>query len=67
MEPVYLSGIPREVPPGKIVVHNQVRPTTRLELSGFRAWLDEPDLRYEVCPCEWAAQLGIHYRVKTLW
>jgi hypothetical protein len=33
----YLSGIPSEVPPGRVVVHNQVRPARRLGERGFRA------------------------------
>ena len=58
----YLSRIPESVPPGKIVVHNFVRPTRRLGSRGFRAWLAELSPRYEVCPCEWAPELGTHYR-----
>ncbi len=54
----YLSAVPRGVPSGKIVVHNNVRLGTR----GFRAWLAEPSPDYEVCPCEWAPHLSVHYR-----
>ncbi len=60
--PDYLSSIPESVPSGKIVVHNNVRPTSRLGTRGFRVWLDEPSPRYEVCSCEWAPELGGHYR-----
>ncbi len=59
----YLSHVPKSVPPGKIVVHNNVRPTKQLGVRGFRAWLAEPSPRYEVCPCEWAPGLDAHYRV----
>ena len=62
--PHYLSRVPESVPPGKIVVHSHVRPTRRLGSRGFRAWLAEPSPRYEVCPCEWAPELGAHYRVR---
>ena len=60
----YLSSIPESVPSGKIVVHNRVRPTKQLGSRGFRAWLDEPSPRYEVCPCVWAPELGAHYRLR---
>ena len=59
----YLYRVPESVPSGKFVVHNHVRPTRRLGSRGFRAWLAEPSPRYEVCPCEWAPELGAHYRV----
>jgi len=62
----YLFSIPKSVLPGKIVVHNRVRPTMRLNARGFRAWLAEPspgDYAVEVCPCGWAPHLGVHYRV----
>ena len=60
----YLAHVPKSVPPGKIVVHNNVRPTKQLGMRGFRAWLAEPSPRYEVCPCEWAPGLDVHYRVR---
>ncbi len=59
----YLSDVPKSVPPGKIVVHNDVRPT-QLGMRGFLAWLVEPSPQYEVCPCEWAPGLDVHYRVR---
>jgi hypothetical protein len=62
-DPIYLSGVPKSAPSGKIVVHNHVRPTGKLGPRWFRAWLDEPSPRYEVCPCEWAPELDAHYRV----
>ncbi len=60
----YLSDVPKSVPPGKIVVHNDVRPTKQFGVRGFRAWLVEPSPQYEVCPCEWAPGLDVHYRVR---
>ncbi len=59
----YLSQIPGSVPPGQIVVHNNVRPTRQLGSREFRAWLADPSPQYEVCPCEWAPELDAHYRV----
>ncbi len=35
----YVSEIPRAIPAGKILVHNQVRPQSPLGRNGFRAWL----------------------------
>lgn len=47
------------------MVHNHVRPTTRrLGSRGFRAWLAEPNERLVVCVCDWAPELGEHYRNK---
>ncbi len=60
----YLFRIPQSVPSGKIIVHNHVRPAKQLGTNGFRAWLVEPSLEYEVCACEWAPELGVHYRVR---
>ena len=60
----YLRSVPKSVPSGKIIVHNQVRPASPLNTNGFRAWSDEPSLEYEVCPCKWAPELGVHYRVR---
>jgi hypothetical protein len=59
----YLTTIPATTPPGRVVVHNHVRPTRRLGLRGFRAWLAVPDDRLMRCPCAWAPELPEHYRV----
>ena len=59
--PEYLTTIPTEIPAGRVLVHNHVRPTRRLGSRGFRAWLAEPSERLEVCGCGWAAELGEHY------
>jgi hypothetical protein len=57
----YLTKPPRFLPIGKVLVHNHVksRPSSR----GFRAWLDDPNEKYEVCTCGWAPHLQ-HYRAK---
>ena len=60
----YLSGVPKKVPPGRVVVHNWVRPAQRLGERGFRAWTQLPDERVVVCGCDWAPHLSEHYRVK---
>ncbi len=59
----YLLVIPDEVPPDRLLVHNGVRPTRRLGLRGFRAWLAPLDERLVVCDCGWAPEAGMHYRV----
>jgi hypothetical protein len=62
----YLSRLPKpdEVPPGLVVVHNKVRPTRHLGARGFRAWLQPRGSLVERCSCNWAPELGDHYRVK---
>lgn len=61
-----LDRIPKQVPEGRIVVHNHIRPPTRrLNSRGFRAWLEPADTpRRVVCGCGWAPELGEHYRVR---
>jgi hypothetical protein len=63
----YLTRLPKDLPTGRVLVHNSVRPTRRLGSRGFRAWLDNPDGKYEPCPCSWAPELGVHYRVAARW
>ena len=67
MDVEYLTKLPDPggIPPGKVVVHNDVRPTRRLGSRGFRAWLQSPGPGLEECPCGWAAELGAHYRRRT--
>ncbi len=62
--PAYLSVLPKAIPSGVLLVHNNVRPTTRLGSRGFRAWLTHDSAGLEVCPCGWSAKLGTHFRVK---
>jgi hypothetical protein len=60
----YIAGVPKTVPKGKVLVHKRaLRPTSRLGSRGFRAWLADPDERYEVCMCGWAPHL-VHHRVR---
>ena len=72
----YLSGVPRQVPEGRIVVHNHVRPVdasgaripaarVALGFHGFRAWTEPIGKPMRVaCRCGWAPHLAEHYRVK---
>jgi hypothetical protein len=61
----YLSKLPKSVPAGRVLVHNNVKPRRTLSAGGFRAWLSEPDSkRLVACECDWAPELGQHYRVK---
>ena len=64
----YVSGIPKQMPTGRVVVHNQVRPqgfpNIKLGFNGFRAWTQLLDERLVVCDCGWAPQLEEHYRVE---
>ena len=62
---------PRTVPPGRIVVHNHVRPEGFPDVPvgwhGFRVWTDVPkprDYRVVTCRCGWAPHLRRHFRVR---
>lgn len=60
----YPASIPRDVPEGRIVVHNRVRPATRQGVRGFRFWTEPASTASRVeCDCEWAPHLPEHYRV----
>jgi hypothetical protein len=64
----YLRSLSDPIEPGNVVVHNQVRPTRVLGSRGFRVWQQRPDEEpaIEPCPCDWAPELGVHYRVKAV-
>jgi hypothetical protein len=64
----YVKGftVPKEIPKGKVLVHNQVAHTTRSRtaVNGFRAWFQDRTEDIEPCKCGWA---GLpHYRVKGI-
>jgi len=65
----YLDRLPATIPPGKLLVHNSVRPQRQLGLNGFRAFLIKADGRWrgrcEPCDCAWAPKLGQHYRTSS--
>jgi hypothetical protein len=58
----YLTKPPRFLPIGKVLVHNQLQ--SQGGSRGFRAWLDDPDEKYEVCTCGWAPRL-VHHKVRV--
>ena len=63
----YLSGVqPRKIRPGRVLVHNHVKPQPVLGLNGFRAWTQGLDKTLTVCHCDWA---GVSFRSKftTAW
>jgi hypothetical protein len=65
----YVRQVPRTVPPGRIVVHNHVRPpgfpNIPLGFNGFRAWTEPEGTPERVrCECEWPPHLPEHYRVE---
>jgi hypothetical protein len=60
----YLDRLPRAIPADRVLVHNHVRPTRRLGMRGFRAWLAAPNAaRLQVCDCGWAPEFTQHFRV----
>jgi hypothetical protein len=63
---LYLEVVPDVVPRGVVLVHNHVTPHTRqFGVGGFRAWFELANPKeLEVCPCDWAPELGKHYRVR---
>jgi hypothetical protein len=64
----YLRSMPKSVPAGRLLVHNNVRPTRRIGMRGFRIWLalqaQTPPLVQ--CDCGWAQELGPHFRVASV-
>lgn len=63
--PEYLFKLPKAVLAGRVLVHNHVRPTRHIGSRGFRIWLALPETPHlEVCGCDWAPELGRHFRVR---
>lgn len=66
----YLGLIPKpeDVPFEFGIVHNHVVPPTRaIGARGFHIWvqrLDDTESSIEPCSCEWAPELGRHFRVR---
>ena len=59
------KDIPRELPNGMVLVHNNVRPRRTLGAAGFRAWTQKLDDHLVVYDCDWAGidlHGLIHYR-----
>jgi hypothetical protein len=61
--PDRLPASAADIPEGRILVHNQVRPARRQGDRGFRFWYAPPGGRAEPCPCHWAPEAGPHYRI----
>ena len=62
----YVASIPRKLPAGRVLVHNDVVRQKRLGSNGFRAWTQSLDAEpaLESCDCGWS---GLpHYRVKDV-
>jgi len=62
----YVASIPRKLPAGRVLVHNDVIRQNRLGSNGFRAWTQPLDAEpaLESCGCGWS---GLpHYRVKDV-
>jgi hypothetical protein len=62
----YLTLMPRTIPDGKVLVHNQVYLVTTLPgMRGSRIWTQDwsDESKLVVCDCGWAPNLGAHYRV----
>jgi hypothetical protein len=67
----YVGRTPTHVTPGRIIVHNHVKPAGFPNVvqgqDGFRAWTDVPKPKgyaVTVCRCPWAPHLPRHYRVR---
>jgi hypothetical protein len=59
----YLHRVPASVPDdGRVLVHNEAKPSHRMSSSDFRAWLQTKDDTLEPCRCGFASKLGVHYR-----
>jgi hypothetical protein len=62
-----VAHVPKVLPDDSVLVHNFARfPGTSRALghNGFRAWLQRDGReRLEPCDCDFAAELGTHYRV----
>ena len=59
----YVNAIPKSIPKGKILCHNNVQPAHPINRNGFRVWLDDSSDHYERPKCGWGDGIE-HYRVK---
>lgn len=60
--PDYPRSLPKTIPEGRVLVHNNMRPSRIQGQRGARYWLAEPSDKLVLCSCSWAAELGPHYR-----
>lgn len=65
----YFKSIPKELPPGEVLVHN-LRPDRIFDMTGFRGWTEPLHENLEPCSCSWAGHNKdgklTHYRVKLV-
>jgi hypothetical protein len=60
----HVFTLPAEIPAGRCLVHNSVRPSHHFGVRRFPAWLADPaEDHLERCGCGWAPKLGAHYRI----
>jgi len=59
----YPNKLPASIPEGQVLVHSHVRPSRTQGQRGARYWLQSPSDRLEERDCDWAPELGRHYRV----
>ncbi len=52
--------------PGRVLVHNHVKPAQKSGTRGFRAWEDDPSAKYVECSCGWHPEFGTRYRVAAI-
>lgn len=57
----YPKSLPKTVPAGSFLMHNQVRPSRRQGNRGARFWLQTTNANLVRCSCDWAPELGGHY------
>jgi hypothetical protein len=64
----YVTAIPRkELPEGRVLVHNHAKPYAQIGRNGFGAWTQQKTDRLVECHCDWAGVdlHGLpHYRVR---
>jgi hypothetical protein len=64
-----ITGIPRELPAGRALVHNGVQPQRRIGTNGFRAWTQDVSDDLIQCHCDWAGVdlHGIDHYLPMAW
>ena len=66
----YIFTLPKAVPNGMVLVHNQVTrnitPSRRPGFEGFRVWLTGDPSRLKVCHCGWMPALGSTMRSPSM-
>jgi hypothetical protein len=64
----YCEQLPRELPAGRYLVHNHIKPVSRLGRNGFRAWTQKWNDNLVECRCDFGGckndKLHKHYRIR---